>query len=83
MLLAMYLVSSSHPNPQVKPQLLHAPGDIKTAQLDFLGYTIPDQAFRELTTRCQLSILYLSHSGSYLIRVIGHSSRARHAGPRT
>ena len=40
------------------PQLLHAPGDIKTAQLDLLGYTVPDQVFREWTTRCRLSNIY-------------------------
>jgi hypothetical protein len=37
----------SHPTIQANPQFFHALGEIKTAQLEFLGYTVPDQAFSE------------------------------------
>ena len=79
---AKCLVSGSHPTIQVKPQFFHPPGNIKTAQLEVLGYTIPDQAFREWAPLCFLPNLYLSScSGSYFI--VEHSSRARISGPGT
>jgi hypothetical protein len=52
-------VSGSYQNIQVSSYFLYAPGSIKTAQLEFLGYTIPDQAFREWTSLCFLPNLFI------------------------
>ena len=53
----------SHPIIHAKAQFVHALGEIKTAQLEFLGYTVPDQAFSEQNHH------YASLSASIIVTV--------------
>jgi hypothetical protein len=83
-LLAKCLASGLTPNHFANPQFLHALGEIKTAQLEFLEYTVPDQAFSEqnpIMLSSPSPSLSPSCSASY--PYIEHPSSAGHAGPWT
>jgi hypothetical protein len=58
--LASGLAVALLPTIQTNPRFLYALGEIKTAQLEFLGYTVPDQAFSEQNSRYDFLSLSIS-----------------------